>query len=251
MKKIIFLVVIALFMSSGIAFGKTTFKIQGGEYFQHLSSSFSIGTQTSTYIPTTISTSDIGLSNHDDSLYVTAILNSGGNRLSVSYNPVSYSGSKTLDETINYDGNTYNLNDKINSKISLRTFKLFYFYNFSVGKYVKFGPGIGIDNENISVSINDITTNQSAEKTIDAPIPLLAADVIVTPIRNLSISGRIQGLAYSGNSYYFLTGKVEYDIQNRYSVFAEYAERKLTLNISNIDGSLTFSGPIVGVGVKF
>jgi hypothetical protein len=251
MKKIILLAIAILFASSSIAFAQTSFKVQAGEYFQHFTGNFTAGSKSSLYAPTNVSTSMLGLSNTDNSLFLTAIFRAGSNKLSLSYNPVSYSGTKTSNNTFIFEGNTYLLTNKISSKISFRSLKLFYFYNFKINKYIKVGPGIGIDNENISVAINDITTNQSEQKTVDAPIPLLAADVIVTPITNLHITGKIQGISYSGNSYYYIIGKAEYNIQNRYSVFAEYVYKKLTINIQNVNGGLTFNGPIVGVGVKF
>ncbi len=227
-------------------------KLKGGAYFQHLSGSVSVGNSGGLLLPTTISPSDIGLQTSKTEPIGKIVLNIlYSNRVSFSYVPYNYTGSKTLSESINFNGQAYNINTYVTSKLNLNSYKLFYTHNFSINRYAEIGLGVGVD---VFTATVELDSQQYGNQSISvrAPIPLIGARLKISPASFLSFVGKLQGLTIGSKGYYyhFNLGVNVKPVQHL-AVFAGYSYDNIHVNTSNVDGTITFKGPEVELRLKF
>lgn len=228
-------------------------ELKGGAYFQHLSGNVSVGNSGSSLVPTNITPSDIGLpTSKTEPMFKAVLLFLYTNRVSFTYVPYTYGGSKIISRSINFNGQTYTANTQVNSKLDLYSYKLFFTHNFSLDRYVALGLGIGVNAITAKAELDAPILGYYESRTIDAPIPLIGARLKIAPLDFLSIIGKIQGFTIGSRGYYeHVNAGINYYPIKPLAVFADYVYDKVHVNVSNVDGSLTFAGPEIGLKLRF
>lgn len=241
------------FIQRANASGLIGVELKGGAYFQHLSGSVSVGNSEGLLVPTTITPSDIGLQTSKTEPIGKIVFNIlYSNRVSFSYVPYNYTGSKTLLESINFNGQTYNVNTYVTSKLDLNSYKLFYTHNFYIDRYAEIGIGVGVDVFTATAELDDSQLNNYQSKSVGAPIPLIGTRLKISPTSFLSFVGKLQGLSIGSKGYYYHYNLgVNVKPIPLLAVFAGYSYDKIHVNVSSVDGTMTFSGPEVELRLKF
>jgi hypothetical protein len=257
----VFFIAVIFMLYSAISFsftqranasGPIGVELKGGAYFQHLSGSVSVGNSGGLLVPTTITPSNIGLQTSQTEPIGKIVFNVlYSNRISFSYVPYNYTGSKTISESINFNGQPYNVNTYVTSKLDLNSYKLFYTHNFSISRYVEIGFGVGVD---VFTATAELDSQQygNQSKSVGAPIPLIGARLKISPTNLLSFVGKLQGFSTGSKGYYY-----HYNLGLNVkpipllAVFAGYNYDNIHLNTNSVDGTMTFSGPEVELRLKF
>ena len=117
---LLFIIICAgYFIFSGIskvyASGMLGFEVKGGAYFQNLTGHLEVGGLVGGNSPTDITPSDLGLqTTKTEPMLKAAIYILYDNRISFTYVPYEYSGSKVLSQNVYFNGQEYNINTEVN-----------------------------------------------------------------------------------------------------------------------------------------
>lgn len=249
---IAFMSLISLGTSNVYASGLLGVSIEGGTYFQNLSGHLSAGNSVNGFAPTSITPSAIGLqTTKTEPMVQVAISIPFGNRISLTYVPYTYNGFKTLSQTIYFNGQVYNINTAVTSKLELRSYKMFYTHDFSLSSFITIGIGAGVDVFTVNAVLNSSSVSESRKANL--PMPLIGGMVKISPfLSGVSFIGKFQGFSIGSRGYYYhMKAGVNYNAGGPLSVFADYVCDKINVNVDNIDGDLVFKGPEVGLRLDF
>ncbi|MHB8232718.1 MAG: hypothetical protein ACYDDB_07450 [bacterium] len=239
--------------SNAYASGLLDVSVEGGAYFQNLSGNLKVGNTVNGFAPTNITPSDIGLQTTKTEPMIKAVLSIlYGNRLSLTYVPYVYGGSKILTQTVYFNGQPYNINTAVTSKLELYSYKLFYTHNFSLDNFVTMGVGTGIDVFTAKAGLDSAASGTKESKNANLPMPLIGGRVKISPLNDISFIGKFQGFTIGSDGYYYhIKAGVNYKAVGPLSVFADYVYDKIHVDVSNINGNLSFNGPEAGLRLTF
>ncbi len=226
-------------------------EVKGGAYFQNLSGHIAVGNSGNGIVPTNITPSDIGLqTTKTEPMFKAAFLILYDNRISFTYVPYTYSGSKVLSQTVYFNGQPYNIHTSVTSKLDLYSYKLFYTHNFSINRYAEIGVGVGVNVITAKAEIDAPSLSES--KNVNLPLPIIGGRIKISPLNDISLVGKFQGFTIGSKGYYYhINAGVNYKAVGPLSVFADYVYDKIHVNTNNVDGSLAFDGPEVGLRLRF
>ncbi len=242
---------ISLSASNAHASGLLGISVEGGSYFQNLSGNLMVGNSVNGFAATNITPADIGLqTTKTEPMIKVAITIPFSNVISFTYVPYMYSGFKTLSETIYFNGQTYNVNTNVTSKLELRSYKMFYTHDFSLGNFITLGVGAGIDLFTVNAEMNSSLISES--KNANLPMPLIGGIVKISPLNDISFIGKFQGFSIGSDGYYYhIKAGVNYNAVGPLLIFADYVYDKINVNVDSINGKLVFKGPEVGLRLEF
>ena len=246
-----YLSLLGLGASKVYASGMLGFEVKGGAYFQNLTGHFEVGGSVGGIGPTDITPSDIGLQTTKTEPMLKAVLYIlYNNRISFTYVPYEYSGSKVLSQNVYFNGQEYTAAAQVNSKLDLYSYKLFYDHNFEINRYASVGLGAGVDVITTKTELDSALLSES--KTVNLPIPLVGGRIKISPLNNISFIGKLQGFTIGSKGYYYhVNAGVNYKAVGPLSIFADYVYDKIHVDASNVSGSIEFNGPEVGLRLRF
>lgn len=244
---------ISLNTPKAYASGMLGIEVKGGAYFQNLSGHLAVGNSLNGFAPTNITPSDIGLqTTKTEPMLKVAFLILYNNRISFTYVPYTYSGSKVLSQTVYFNGHPYYINTNVTSKLDLYSYKLFYTHNFSINRFAEIGIGVGVNVITAKAGLDDSSLALSESKSVNLPIPLIGGKIKISPINSISLIAKFQGFTMGSKGYYYhINAGVNYKAVGPLSVFADYVYDKIHVNTNSVDGSLAFDGPEVGLRLRF
>ena len=112
--------------------------------------------------------------------------------------PYRLDGAQALTRTVTYQGQTYNLNDRITSKASVDSVYGGYQYDFVSNPMGHLGFNVGAAYLNAAGSVTSTTTNVTASKSITVGLPLAGVEFRVFPVRKkilVEFNGEVKGMA--------------------------------------------------------
>ncbi|MBI3398741.1 MAG: outer membrane beta-barrel protein [Deltaproteobacteria bacterium] len=124
-------------------------------------------------------------------------LNLGDHHLRYAYMPLSWTGSKTITQSVNFAGTTYTANTKVDSKLDIIYQRAGYRYNIIDTLGNQFG--IIFDVKLLDIKANLKTTGIDKSYSVAAPIPTVGLGAQVGLPFLFSIGGEITGIAYGDN----------------------------------------------------
>jgi hypothetical protein len=112
-------------------------------------------------------------------------------KFSFGYVPIKYTGDTVLEREIVFNGETYHVGVPVQSMLQFKSRRIGYEYDFLYRNRWFVGVLVGADLAEVSASIAAPLVHGSvAEKT---PTPLFGGTVRVYPLKNVSITAKIQG----------------------------------------------------------
>ena len=138
----------------------------------------------------------------------------GDHHLSFTYYQASYSGSETLDETIEFGDETFTAGVDVDSKLEYTVMDFAYQWDAINLENILAGGSLGLVGKvkyfNITASVEEDTVGKE-EADIGVPIPMVGLNLHVGILANI-LEARLQvtGMGYSGNSVVEFLGDVSY-----------------------------------------
>jgi hypothetical protein len=180
-------------------------------------------------------------------------------RIFVEGSPLGGDGLHTINRSITYNGQVFNVSETVQSNVSLNTLFVGYQYDVLSGSYGHLGvsgAGAYLDGMGTLTSLNPATTSTGDYKI---GLPLAGVDFRVFPIPShswLAVDGSIRGMDFGSYGHYVEGGvNLSVWIANHISVSGGYKEISAQLQDSqSATGSglkIMLRGPIVSMGFKW
>jgi outer membrane protein len=181
-------------------------------------------------------------------------LQGGKHRLTLRYTPLKYEGSKTKTTTVDFHGQIFDANAKIDSELVLNQLDVQYTYwllNMKTG--ARLGLVGAVKNVSAKATLKgqvlSVTTEES--ESISVPIPMLglSAELGIGDLVRVTATG--VGIAYSGNSLFDVTAAIEVSPVPLLGISAGF--RGIYLNVESGDAEVKVdtTGAFIGVFAHF
>ena len=178
----------------------------------------------------------------------------GDHHLTFTYYKADYSGSETLEETIEFGGVEYAADDEVDSTLEYTVMDFAYQWDVIDLENFLAGGSLGLVGK---VKYLDITAGvesdvESEEADISAPIPMLGVNVHVGILLDV-IEARLQvtGMGYSGFSVVEFLGDVSYTPFPFMDIHAGYRSFSISVDVDDVEANLLTAGPYVALTIGF
>jgi outer membrane protein len=174
--------------------------------------------------------------------------------------PMEFSETGNKNTIFRFGNTTFNGNLPFTSELKLDHYDLGLYYGIPALKTVTGGMlniDLGIDGRVIDfkarITGQDTTTAQivTESKAVVIPLPMLYLGFQVKPVKWLSAEGEARGIAYGGNHYYDLIGRVKIKPFGPVFAAAGYRYEKVKIDRDDVRADARFGGPFAEVGVEF
>jgi hypothetical protein len=174
-----------------------------------------------------------------------------------SYNPIKYTGDTVLERDIVFNGETYHVGFPVQSELELKSRRIGYEYDFLYRSRGFVGFLVGVDLARVSASLQSPLLHGSMSES--TPAPLLGGIARVYPIKNTSITLRIQGFKLpesTGDRRYSLRifdvdfyGTVNFT--DNFGAQGGYRSFHVTYRVKEDSGDFLAKGYYLGAVVRF
>jgi len=196
---------------------------------------------------------DLGIDN-EAYPWVDVFVGIGRHHLTFSYLEANYEGSQYLSDQIIFNGEVYNFNELVNSKIDYKTYDFMYQYDIVDWENILAGFSLGVVGrvKYIEGEVGLASTTQSTKQEFTAPIPLLGANFHMGLLADI-LEARVllTAMGYSGNNC--VDGQVEVSLTPLPFIDINAGYRLFYLNAEIDDLTFDFgtAGPYVGLTISF
>ncbi len=162
----------------------------------------------------------------------------------IQHSKINTTGSHVVEDSFEFGGVTYSINESIDSKFQLNDTDLILYYEI-LDNWVNFDVGLDIKVLNSDVQIYSYTTTDTTSKSFDVAVPMLYAKAqIDIPATGFYISGEGSAIEYDGSgvSDFRVMAGYEFD----YGLGFELGWRQFSIDIDDADG-LTADISVEGV----
>ena len=179
----------------------------------------------------------------------------GDHHLSFTYYNADYSGSETLEETIEFGGETYTAGIDVDSTLEYTVMDFAYQWDVIDLENLLAGGSLGLVGKvkylDITASIESDTVGKE-EADIGVPIPMIGANLHVGILADiLEARFQITGMGYSGNSVVEFLGDVSYTPFPFMDIHAGYRSFSINVDVDDVEANLLTAGPYVALTIGF
>ena len=174
-------------------------------------------------------------------------LNLGSYHLRYAYMPLSWDGSKTITQSINFQGKTYSASTKVDSSLDILYQRLGYRYDIIDTLGNKIGIIFDVKVLDIDARLNAPGIDKSYSVT--APIPTIGLGAQVGLPFLFSFGGEVTGMAYGDNQLIDWEASLNFNPIPFTTISGGY--RAFALNVKDKDNKVDFAlaGPFLMVNV--
>jgi outer membrane protein len=174
--------------------------------------------------------------------------------------PIEYeeTGSKSADFT--FGDRTFDIAASFDTMVQMNMYDIGLYYVLPLIKTatlntlnLELGIGARIIDFAAEVSGRDAVTSElitESESEI-IPVPMFYAGIQVNPLDYLSLEAEGRGIAYSSSHSYDLIGRVKVKPAGPLFIAVGYRIIDTEIDYSDVEASITFSGPYIEAGVSF
>ena len=176
----------------------------------------------------------------------------GKHKFNFSYLPLKWDGDKILTETIEFDGQTYAAGTRVQSKLEMKMFKGGYEYDLIASRYgfLGFTFDVLLADTFVQLKAPALALDEKYDATV--PIPMIGLSGRITPIKWVSLTGKISGLPMGGVGY-ILDAEASLDINPLKYAGISVGYRFLRMDLEYDDNKADFrlDGPFAALKVRF
>lgn len=201
---------------------------------------------------TKVNEDDLGLDDKQTSVKPRLYYKAGNHTIDFDFESLDFSGSTTLTKTINFDNETYNFGDKVDSTLEIDWYRLGYRYKVFGNEKSYFNMGLDLNILDTDVGLKTSTLNNSYSEVI--PLPTLVIDGNYAINDRFGVEAKFAGISAGSNGHYteafvglnmrcFLLDDAQWRIG--------YQAKELEVDVDDFDGELKFKGAFLGLNYKF
>ncbi len=168
--------------------------------------------------------------------------------------PMSFEGSNTLNRSIKFGDQIFNVSTPVSSKLTLDHYDLALYYPIPGLKTATLGIlniELGLDGRQINFEGTLSQGGITSSKKTTFFIPMIYAGIQVKPISALSIEAEIRGLSDGSDHYYDYIGRLKVMPFGPLFISGGYRAEELKLDKEDVKADVKFSGPFAEIGVNF
>lgn len=180
----------------------------------------------------------------------------GRSRLSFNYLPISFSGTGTLNQDVTFNGETYNINNRVKSELDIDLYDIGYTYYWlnldDLPTRFQLGLELAVKITDVDVSVTNLTGTVFTEsESVTVPIPTIGARTRIALADFLGITGRIGYLEFNDNHFLDAEAQLEYSPLPTLGLYAGVRIFDLKVDEDDVNVETEFSGPFGGLMVRF
>lgn len=170
--------------------------------------------------------------------------------------PMRFKGSGDVG-TVNIGGTRFT--GVLDSELQMDQYDIGLYYSIpflNTATIGKLNAEFGIDVKIIDFSFTgtgteDITNNTvTVSESATVPLPLIYVAVQLKPVKAFSIEAEGRGIAYSGNHFYDVIGRVKVKPIGPVFISGGYRYQQIKVDESDVEVDIKVSGPFIEVGVE-
>lgn len=201
---------------------------------------------------------DLGIDNKNFPS-VEAFAGIGKHHFSLMYTQVDYSGDKTINRTIIFQGRTFVTNARVESDLKTRMLDFEYQYDFLNLENILAGFSLGVigklkylDGE-ARLKSTSVGSAYDQKEDFKAPIPMVGVGAHLGLLANiLEARAKFTGIGYRGNVFYDAMADLSLTPFPFMDIHGGYRFMKLKVdNVSDVYADMEFSGPYLGLTIGF
>ena len=196
---------------------------------------------------------DLGI-NNESYPWLDVFLGIGKHHLTFSYFEANYKGSQFINKNIYFNGELFNINDLVDSKIDYKSYDLMYQYDVVDWENILAGFSLGVVArvKYLDGELAMASTTQQTKLDFTAPIPLLGANFHMGLLADvLEARVLLTAIGYSGNNC--IDGQVDVSLTPLpfIDINAGYRLFYLNADIDDITFDFGTGGPFLGLTISF
>src|SRR3972149_3029492 len=196
MKKILLLMVVSALSLFAYSNAEAIVHVEGRYWFTSLDSKVKV--TDASLVGTEIDLVDtLGMDDKKNFWEARVDLNLGSHHLRYAYMPLSWDGSKTITQSINFQGKTYSASTKVDSSLDILYQRLGYRYDIIDTLGNKIGIIFDVKVLDIDARLNAPGIDKSYSVT--APIPTVGLGAQIGLPFLFTVGAEVTGIAYNGN----------------------------------------------------
>lgn len=174
--------------------------------------------------------------------------------------PMEFEGNGSKNTNFTFGDKTFTNNVPFASKLQLDHYDIALFYGLPFLKTATLGKlnaevGLNariIDFKSEIAGRDAVTGLQTTEsKSLTLPVPMLYLGAQFKPVKVVSLEAEVRGIAYSGNHYYDLIGRLKIKPVGPVFIAGGYRYEDIKIDESDVKANFKFKGPFMEVGVEF
>ena len=172
------------------------------------------------------------------------------------YSPMDFDGNGIKTNSFKFGDVIFQANIPFKSELELNQYDIALYYGIPFLNTLSSGilnveAGLNCKIIDFYGKIEQPDLSLSESKSATIPIPMVYLGVQVKPIKWITIEAEGRGVAYSGNGYYDLIGRVKIHPFGPLFLSGGYRYEKIKIDYSDVDSDIEIAGPFVELGISF
>ncbi len=174
--------------------------------------------------------------------------------------PMKFEADGSRSTNFTFGDKTFNASLPFSSKLQLDHYDIAFYYGLPFLKTASLGKlnaeiGLNARIIDLKAEVKGRETGSGTEiqesKSLTIPVPMIYVGAQIKPIKAISIEGEARGIAYSGNHYYDLIGRLKIKPIGPVFIAGGYRYEDIKIDKSNIKANIKFDGPFAELGLEF
>ncbi|MEW6068820.1 MAG: TIGR04219 family outer membrane beta-barrel protein [Nitrospirota bacterium] len=170
--------------------------------------------------------------------------------------PMKFEAEGSKDISFTFGDETFAANVPFDSSVQLNHYDICLYYGLpfvETASLGKLNAEIGINARIIDfeAEVSQDTINISESTSLTIPVPMIYVGIQVKPVDLIAVEAEARGIAYSGNHYYDLIGRLKVKPVDPLFIAGGYRYENIKIDESDVEAEFTFQGPFLEAGVEF
>jgi len=201
---------------------------------------------------------DLGFDDSEN-YFAEGALNLGPFRLAIGYLPLEFSGAGTLNQTINFNGTTFDVAAATTSEVKIDIVDAGLTWHIinvdDLPMRIQLGPEIAVKYVDADLTMTGVEAGTGLSITendsVQVPIPTIGARARIAVSDYLGLVGRVGYMEFQDNSFLDAEAQIEFSPIPLAGIFGGYRYFDLQVDDSGVFVDAQFSGPFAGAFVRF
>jgi hypothetical protein len=172
--------------------------------------------------------------------------------LRFAYIPLEWNGDTLLALPIDFGGDTFDVSDRVVSRVKLDTYELSYRYDFYLGEQITLSPIVQMSLVDGRIEVADQTLGVGYDESQLVPVPALGLRAEVYPLSRIGVFAEGKGFTIgSQGTMWDAQGGVSLHPLRSLSLKASYRVQDYDVDYSGVEFDARMMGPFLAATLRF